>query len=235
MLKSLFATSAVAALLAVSAQAQDTSPADEQTTPPRIAPEVTEDSPMVEGIEQEAQGAEDPAAQPAEDSVADDPAAPAPADSMAEDPATQPAEGTVADDPAAPAPADTMAEEPAATSPADTMAADPAAPADAVPLEEGWSEVDVATISTDSLIGADIRTYEDETVASVQDVLLSPEGQVENVVARFGGFLGFGETTVLLSLDEIAVVKDADENMRVLTDLTPEALKDRPEYEETEG
>ena len=50
------------------------------------------------------------------------------------------------------------------------------------------------------------------------------------MVARFGGFLGFGETTVLLTLDEIAVVRDADENVFVLTNLTPEGLKGRPEY-----
>ena len=37
------------------------------------------------------------------------------------------------------------------------------------------------------------------------------------MVARFGGFLGFGETTVLLTMEEITVVKDADENTFVLT------------------
>ena len=141
----------------------------------------------------------------------------------------------MAEDPAAETPADTMAEDPAVETPADTMAEDPAAPAGGVPLEEGWSEVDVATISTDSLIGADILTYDQETVASIQDVLLSPDGQAESVVARFGGFLGFGETTVLVTMDELTVVKDADETLFVLTNLTPEALKDRPVYEEVEG
>jgi len=102
-------------------------------------------------------------------------------------------------------------------------------------LEEGWSTVDAATISADTLIGKDIRTYEQETVAAVDDVLLTPDGQVESVVARFGGFLGFGETTVLLTMDEIDVVRDADENVFVLTDLTPEAIKDRPEYTDPEG
>ena len=154
---------------------------------------------------------------------------------MAEDPAVETPADTMAEDPAAETPADTMAEDPAVETPADTMAEDPAAPAGGVPLEEGWSEVDVATISTDSLIGADILTYDQETVASIQDVLLSPDGQAESVVARFGGFLGFGETTVLVTMDELTVVKDADETLFVLTNLTPEALKDRPVYEEVEG
>jgi hypothetical protein len=261
MLKTLLATSAVAALAAFGVQAQDAPAAGEQPIPPRVEGEMAPDSPMVEDTEAEGAApaesvAEDPAAKPPADTMAEDPATEAPADTMAEDPAvTTPADtmaedpatetpaDTMAEDPAAPAPADTMAEDPAVTPPADTMAEDPAAtpPADtmaedpAVPLEDGWSEVDVATISTDSLIGADIRTYDQETVASIQDVLLSPDGQAESVVARFGGFLGFGETTVLVTMEELTVVKDADENLFVLTNLTPEALKDRPVYEEVEG
>ena len=116
---------------------------------------------------------------------------------------------------------------------ADTQMAEPAAPA--LPLDEGWSQVDVATISADMLIGTDIRTYDQETVAAIEDVLMTADGKVESVVARFGGFLGFGENTVLLTMDEISVVKDADENVVVLTNLTPEALKDRPEYVPEDG
>ena len=84
------------------------------------------------------------------------------------------------------------------------MAQAPAAPARHA--AGGLEPVDLATISPDTLIGADIRTYDQETVASVEDVLMTADGKVENVVARFGGFLGFGETTVLLTPDEIAVV-----------------------------
>ena len=258
MLKTLLATTAVAALAAVGVQAQDAPAAGgEPPTPPRLESEMAPDSPMVEDSEAEAEAdpaapaesvAEDPAAKPpagtmAEDpatetpadTIAEDPAAETPADTMAEDPAVETPADTMAEDPAAETPADTMAEDPAVETPADTMAEDPAAPAGGVPLEEGWSEVDVATISTDSLIGADILTYDQETVASIQDVLLSPDGQAESVVARFGGFLGFGETTVLVTMDELTVVKDADETLFVLTNLTPEALKDRPVYEEVEG
>jgi hypothetical protein len=98
-------------------------------------------------------------------------------------------------------------------------------------LAEGWSELDAATISVDRLIGTDIRTYHQETVAAVQDVVLSQDGEIERVVARFGGLLGFGETTVLLSMDEITVVEDPTGKVFVLTDLTPEVLEQRPVYE----
>jgi hypothetical protein len=105
----------------------------------------------------------------------------------------------------------------------------PAVPGPA--LAEGWSQLGAATISVDRLIGTEIRTYDQETIAAVQDVVLSPDGTIEGVVARFGGVLGFGETTVLLSMDEITVVEDPDERVFVLTDLTPELLEQRPIYE----
>ena len=57
----------------------------------------------------------------------------------------------------------------------------------------------MATLHSDTLIGVDIRSYDGTTIAAVEDVLMSAEGKIDDVVARFGGFLGFGETRVLLA------------------------------------
>jgi hypothetical protein len=126
------------------------------------------------------------------------------------------------------APADTM-------SPAEgtgTMA--PAVPgaADATMApDRNLTPVEVGEISADDLIGAPIQTRNFENIAEIDDVLVSPEGSVENVVATFGGFLGFGTNTVLLTMDEIEVMRDDAGNLVVMTDLTPEALEGRPDHE----
>ena len=207
MLKTLLAGTAIATLVTLGVHAQE-APADTETTPPAA-------------IDNQAPTSEDPIVP----ETADDSGATTAPDAMSPD--TMAEEPTLAPDAASP---DTMAQEPAPDAAVpDTMAQDPAG-IDTPPMQEGWTPVDLATISADTLIGSDITTYDQETVASVEDVLLTPDGSVENVVARFGGFLGFGETTVLLTLDEITVVRDADENVFVLTNLTPEGLKDRPEY-----
>ena len=73
-------------------------------------------------------------------------------------------------------PPDTMTPDPAAP---ETVTEAPAAPAGTLP--EGWAPVDLATVSPDTLIGADIRTYDGDTVAAVEDVLMSAEGKVESV------------------------------------------------------
>ncbi len=101
---------------------------------------------------------------------------------------------------------------------------DPAAPAD-------WAPMDVTTMSTENLIGADIVNYEDETIASIEEVIVTADGQVESLVARFGGFLGFGADRVLLTIDEVEVMQDADEELIVRTNLTPESIETRPAYE----
>jgi hypothetical protein len=208
MLRTLLAGTTLATLLAFAAHAQETPGAD---TPAEVSP------PREIGNQEPALTNEEPTLpQSADDSGA------APADATSPVPATPDATAS-----------DTMAP--------DTMAPDASADATAEPpaatgaLPEGWAPVDLATVTPDMLIGADIRSPDGETIASVEDVLMSVEGKVDNLVARFGGFLGFGETNVLLTPTEIAVATDANGNVAVLTSLTQEELKGRPEYVAPEG
>jgi PRC-barrel domain len=143
------------------------------------------------------------------------------ADESAQDPAAAMPETTAEDADSAAPDAPMQAEDQPATG---------IAPAGA-PMQEGYTEVDVATLSADNLMGTSIQTHDDESIAEVTDVILSSEGQVENVVAQFGGVLGFGADKVLLSMDDIEVLKDPNDNLVVRTSLTPEELEARPPYE----
>ena len=120
---------------------------------------------------------------------------------------TTPAPGAPADGAAAPAGGSMMAEQPMLT------------------------PVEVGEISAEKLIGAPIQTMDSQNIAQIDDVLMSPDGAVDNVVATFGGFLGFGSNTVLLSMDEIEVLQDEAGNFVIHTSLTPEQLEARPDYE----
>jgi len=114
----------------------------------------------------------------------------------------------------------------------DPMIAEPMDDAADPMVAEDWAPIDLTTISSEQLIGADIVTYDNETIATIEDVLISDDGQVENLVARFGGFLGFGSNSVLLTVDEVEVMQEADESLLVRTNLTPEGIETRPVYEE---
>jgi hypothetical protein len=113
------------------------------------------------------------------------------------------------------------AQEPADTQPLpDTMAESPA-------LQEGEMLVDVATVSADQLIGATIETTDGQPIAEVKDVILSENGEVQDIAAGFGGFLGLGGEEVLLTVDEVDFVKDQADTLIVRTNLTPEKFISR--------
>lgn len=95
---------------------------------------------------------------------------------------------------------------------------------------QGFVLVDLGAVSSEDLSGAQIRNVDGEDIATVDDVILTMDGQVESIVAKFGGFLGFGSSTVALSLDEVNVVQDGAGEIVVLTELTPDDLKGRPEF-----
>ena len=71
-----------------------------------------------------------------------------------------------------------------------------------------------------------------QNVAEVEDVLFTPDGAVESLVVQFGGFLGFGSNKVLLTLDEVEMLRDESGTLILHTSLTPESLEGRPVYEE---
>lgn len=132
-------------------------------------------------------------------------------------------------DPAAPPPMSAPAE---GTTPA--MPGDATAPhgAGAVVMPDGeWTATDLATISTDRLMGANIVNHQNETIATIDDVLISDANAVESIVATFGGVLGFGANKVLIQPDEIEVMQDANGTLMVRTSLTPELIESRPAYE----
>jgi hypothetical protein len=109
--------------------------------------------------------------------------------------------------------------------------ADPAADAPLAAPAGDWTMVDIASLSADRLIGADIVNPDGEKVAAVDDVILGGDGTIESVVARFGGVLGFGASRVLLAPDEVDFAETADARLVVRTSLSPEAIADRPEHQ----
>jgi hypothetical protein len=142
----------------------------------------------------------------------------------ATDPAADPAIAPAAD-PAAP---DAMA-------PEGTM--DPAAPAAVTGdwvADEDYMPVDVAELTAEDIIGADIRNADGEVVATVDDVIFTADQKAESVAATFGGFLGFGSDTVLLTLEEVEFMQNDAGTVVLRTNVTPEDLEGRPEYTKAE-
>jgi hypothetical protein len=151
-------------------------------------------------------------------------------DEMADPAATEPVTAEEATDPAAtdaPMTAQDEMAEPMDGDPALTAqegAVDPAA-------EMEMSPIDISQITAEQLIGAQVRNRGDEQLGTVDDAVLSDAGEITGLNVSFGGFLGFGENTVELALDEVEFMSDGADNVYVVTDLMPEDLEGRPEVE----
>ncbi|KKO45268.1 hypothetical protein WG68_11110 [Arsukibacterium ikkense] len=66
-------------------------------------------------------------------------------------------------------------------------------------------------IQASNLIGADVRTSNNEDIGSVQDLIIDGNGQVVAIVVSVGGFLGMGEKDVAISWSNVTRSGSADD------------------------
>lgn len=149
-------------------------------------------------------------------------------DSQAVNPSTEvdPAPPEVAPDPTAEVPA-AITEAPAAST-----AAPSAGSADiALVVPEGYMMTELTSVTADQLKGVDIYDPADAKIAEIADVVIGSDDKVTGIVTDVGGFLGLGEHRVSLSPDQVAIYKNADDDIRAYVSLTKDELKALPKYE----
>ncbi len=80
-----------------------------------------------------------------------------------------------------------------------------------------------------NLIGAKVKTANDENVGSVSDLIIDENGQIMAIVVGVGGFLGMGEKNVAIGWDNVSRSDSPDEN-ELRINLTREGLMSAPEF-----
>jgi hypothetical protein len=124
---------------------------------------------------------------------------------------------------AAPAPAERMdnTKPPSATAPGTT------APSATAP--GAMTSADMAgAINSDDLIGKKVKNSSDETVGSIDALLVSKDARVVGVVLDVGGFLGVGGKKVVVPMNQLSVAGRDD--VRIPT-ASKEQLQQAPAYE----
>lgn len=70
-----------------------------------------------------------------------------------------------------------------------------------------------------------------ESVGTIDDMLLTRDGELRGVLTDVGGFLGIGARTVLVSMDALSFVRiEGEDGMFVVFQSTREELENAPEY-----
>jgi sporulation protein YlmC with PRC-barrel domain len=142
--------------------------------------------------------------------------------------AAAPAEPAADSTAAAPAPRgnDMTAEAPQTINP--TAPTEP--PAASVPSRDTLKSMDVATISSDNVIGATIYSSNDESVGEISEVVLTQDGKIDAVVVDVGGFLGIGAKSVAIAFDALDFRTDENGNIYVYSAFTEDQLQAAAEY-----
>ncbi|NKK82529.1 PRC-barrel domain-containing protein [Rhizobium leguminosarum] len=146
----------------------------------------------------------------------------------------------------APQPADPAA--PAQTAPADPAAPKPMTPdvtkpaGDAAQAPAPAPTADTAQaaylteqapdqISANTYIGQSVYNGNNESIGSVNDLILKKDGGMVAAIVGVGGFLGIGEKNVAVPMEKITVAQNTqDGSVKLTTSETAESLKAAPEF-----
>ncbi|MGO8024004.1 PRC-barrel domain-containing protein [Rhizobium leguminosarum] len=142
-------------------------------------------------------------------------------------------------DPAAPtqaAPADPAAPKPPitpdVTKPAGDAAQVPAPAATADTAQTGYlTEQSPDQVSANTYIGQSVYNGNNESIGSVNDLILKKDGGMVAAIVGVGGFLGIGEKNVAVPMEKITVAQNPqDGSVKLTTSETAESLKAAPEF-----
>ena len=127
-----------------------------------------------------------------------------------------------------------LAQEPApsaedASPPSESTAPAPAAPAatesNLREVRDDDRMVDAWNLKVDQVEDMDVYGPHDKEVGEIEEVLEDSDGQIRAVVVEFGGFLGIGDTEVIVPLDQLRPGKE-----HFTTKLTQEQLSALPAW-----
>ncbi|MCC5825953.1 PRC-barrel domain-containing protein [Alkalimonas sp.] len=80
-----------------------------------------------------------------------------------------------------------------------------------------------------NLIGANVRTNDNEDIGSVDDLILDEQGQIVAIIVSVGGFLGMGQKDVAIGWDNITRSGTADK-LELRVDVTRDDLRSAPKF-----
>lgn len=116
----------------------------------------------------------------------------------------------------------------------DSQAAAPdqdTAATDQTAVPQDLSEVDIATVSAEQLIGTTVYSAQEENVGAVGDVILAQDGMIDAVVLDVGGFLGLGAKPVAIAFDDLSIRADANGTLYAYTSFTREQLEGAADFD----
>ena len=86
----------------------------------------------------------------------------------------------------------------------------------------------LSAMSSDDLIGANVRNSSNDVVGKIDSLLLTKDARIVGAVIDVGGFLGLGAHQVVVPMEQLSMIDDDNVSLPAAT---KESLKAAPAYE----
>ncbi len=94
---------------------------------------------------------------------------------------------------------------------------------------EGYTPVDIATVTADQLQGLRVYGPQEEDLGEISELIVDDGGMATQAIVDVGGFLGIGEKPVALNVNEMQIMKAIDgDALRAYVNMTQEQLEALP-------
>ena len=93
-----------------------------------------------------------------------------------------------------------------------------------------WYSHQADEMRASKLIGTNVLNAANETVGSINEIVLGKDGRVAAVIIGVGGFLGIGEREVAVNFNSIRKARDQNNNLVLTMDATKDSLKAAPAW-----
>ncbi len=95
----------------------------------------------------------------------------------------------------------------------------------------GMTSLESGTLTAEELDDVDVIGSDNTEIAEVSDIVLTPDGKVDALLIDFGGFLGIGQKTVAVGMDNLQFMQDQNGKRFVKVNATREQLDAAPQYD----
>ena len=93
---------------------------------------------------------------------------------------------------------------------------------------EGYATAQAEELTADDLTGARVYGVDDEDIGEIDKLIMGDSKELKQAILDVGGFLGMGEHSVAVSMDEIQIIRNAEgDDIRVYLGASQEELESR--------
>ena len=85
-------------------------------------------------------------------------------------------------------------------------------------------------LRTSQLVGSKVYNNANDNIGSIEDIILKPDGSIDEVVLSVGGFLGMGDKYVAVPFSDLKITRDGS-SLKIVTLATKDSLKALPDYQ----